>query len=268
VTPEPRQRWRLVVARDEAARDLVHRDVVAAWEAGLLTSGLPVSMSEGATPRPRITFAAPAPVGVLGERELIDVTLTELLPMHDVRRATEAAAPLGYRTVDLYDVWVSRPTLASLVTAGDYRATVGIEAAGPNAEASGPTVDAGAQRSEEGGPTAEASRTAPRSGIEAAVEVAVEGLLAAPRIEHIRTKGTGQVTVDIRPHIRALQVASAIPDSPEGPFVLWMRLGLGGEGGVGRPEEVVAALGERLGRRLVVRAITRERIVLADDPDA
>ena len=235
MTNEPRQRWRLVVARDEAARDLVHRDVVTAWEAGLLASGLPVCMSEGATPRPRIAFAAPAPFGVLAERELIDVVLTELLLVHDVRRATEEAAPLGYRTVDLYDVWVSRPTLASLVTAGDYRATVAVEAGHP------------------------VSITE--------LEAVVDALLTAPRLERVRTKGAGQVTVDIRPHIRALRVRPAGGSGEEGSFELWMRLGLGGEGGVGRPDEVVAALGERLGRRLVARATTRERIVLADDPE-
>ena len=124
--PEPRQRWRLVVARDEAARDMLHRDVVAAWESGLVGSGLPVSLSETATPRPRIAFAAQAPVGMLAERELIDVVLTELRRIHDVRATVEAAAPAGYRLVDLYDVWLSSPTLASLVDGrgvpGDGRA--------------------------------------------------------------------------------------------------------------------------------------------------
>jgi hypothetical protein len=47
-----------------------------------------------------------------------------------------------------------------------------------------------------------------------------------------------------------------------------MRLRLGGEGGVGRPEEIVAALGERLGRALATRTLTRERIVLSDDPES
>jgi hypothetical protein len=47
-----------------------------------------------------------------------------------------------------------------------------------------------------------------------------------------------------------------------------MRLRLGGESGVGRPEEIVAALGDRLGRSLVTRQLTRERIVLSDDPEA
>lgn len=227
-----------MVARDEAARDLLHRDVAAAWEAGLLGSGLPVSMSETATPRPRISFAAPAPIGALAERELVDVVLAELVLLPDARAAIESAAPTGYRLVDLYDVWLSSPTLASLVTAGDYRAVVAVE---------GGEVDA------------------------ATLAGAIADLLAAPVLERTRTKGQGKVTVDIRPHVIDLRMgtppAPPDPGATDGSFELWMRLRLGGESGVGRPEEVVAALGDRLGRTLVTRRLTRERIVLSDDPE-
>ena len=109
-----------------------------AWEAGLRASGLPLSMSEAATPRPRIMFAAPAPVGVLAERELIDIVLTELILIHDVRAAVEAGAPPGYRSVDLYDVWLAGPSVASLVTAGDYRVTVMPEVSSARASAERP----------------------------------------------------------------------------------------------------------------------------------
>ncbi len=212
---------------------MLHRDVAAAWEAGLLGSGLPVSMSETATPRPRISFAAPAPVGVLAERELIDVVLDELVLLPDARAAIEAAAPPGYRLVDLYDVWLSSPTLASLVTAADYRAEVAAEAG-------------------------EVTR--------AEVADAIAALLAAPAIERTRTKGHGDVNVDIRPHLLDLRIGALAAGDAGGAFGLWMRLRLGGESGVGRPEEVVAALGDRLGRTLVTRRLTRERIVLSDDP--
>jgi radical SAM-linked protein len=233
--PEPRQRWRLVVARGEAAREMLHRDVVAAWESGLVGSGLPVSLSETATPRPRIAFAAQAPVGMLAERELVDVVLTELRRIDDVRATVEAAAPAGYRLVDLYDVWLSSPTLASLVTAGEYRAKVGSDAGEPRPHPQPADVRAG-----------------------------IEALLAADRIEVVRAKGHGEVTIDIRPHIHRLRLVGEGP----APFELAMRLRLGGEGGIGRPDEVVAALGKRLGVRLTARDVTRERIVLADDPDA
>ena len=196
-------------------------------------------MSEAATPRPRIAFAAQAPVGMLAERELIDLTLTELLLIHEVRATVAAAAPPGYRLVDLYDVWLASPSPASLVTAGDYRATVRV-------------VDDGSGQRPAGPMTA------------AEVLDGIYGLLAADRIEAVRAKGQGQTTIDIRPHLFRLGLVGDVADT----FALSMRLRLGGEGGVGRPDEVVAALGERLGCRLEASEVTRERIVLSDDPDA
>ncbi len=169
---------------------------------------------------------------MLGERELIDMTLTELLLIHEVRAAVAAAAPVGYRLVDLYDVWLSSPTLASLVTAGEYRTRVEVE----------------------GGAVPSAADA--RTGICA--------LLVAERIDVVRAKGQGEATIDIRPHLYWLRLVG----DTSATFELEMRLRLGGEGGIGRPDEVVAALGERLGLRLSARDVVRERIVLADDPDA
>ena len=232
---EPRQRWRIVIARGEAARELLHRDVTTAWETGLLASGLPLAMTEGATRRPRVTFAAPAPLGMIAERELLDIVLSRILRIDQVRGAVERSAPGGYRLVDLYDVWLGRPSLAASVVAGDYRVSIDPEGA--------------------------ADRDPLRLG---EVEAAVAALLAATRVERTRVKGQGAVTVDIRPHLSTLRVGMAAGGDD---LELRMRLRLGGEGGVGRPEEVVAALGERLGGRLVARRIVRERIVLADDED-
>jgi radical SAM-linked protein len=231
---ETRQRWRLVVARGPTARDVPHRDVQAAFEAGLRLSGLDVSASEGARPRARIAFAAPVPVGMLAERELIDVALRERRLIHEVREAVAGALPNGYSLVDLYDVWSGWPALPGQVVAGDYRVA----------------VTAAAER----GPTAET------------LEAAIGALLAAPRLDARREKGGATITVDTRPHLIALRATSTPADgSFDRTFQLWMRLRLGGERGVGRPEEVVAALEARLGYELRASAFVRERILLQED---
>ena len=95
---EVRQRWRLYVERGPVVRDVAHRDVVAEWEAAIASSGLPFSAWEKAQggPRPRVTFAAPVPVGMLAEREPMDVALLERLRVHEVREAVSHAAPAGY----------------------------------------------------------------------------------------------------------------------------------------------------------------------------
>lgn len=225
-----RQRWRLTVRRGREARDTVHRDVVARWEAALLASGLPVAETQAARRRPRIVFAAPIPVGMLGERELIDVGLTECLRAHDVRQAVSEGAPAGYSLVDVHDVWTGAPTLPSLVVAADYRASA---------------VIGGASSGEE------------------ELDAAIATLLASSRIEVQRDKGTDAITVDIRPLIMRLGRVASVD---EGAFGLRMRLRLGGAGGVGRPEEIVFEVGHRVGRPFTIVELIRERIHLADDP--
>jgi radical SAM-linked protein len=242
------QRWRVFVARGPEARDAPHRDVAAAWEAGLRESGLPLVSTEGRQPQPRVVFAAPVPVGMLADREPFDVWLLERHRIDVVRAALERAAPPGHRVVDLYDVWIGAPSLPASVMAGDYLVT--------------------ARPAEVDGPVAIASSR---------VDAAIVALLAEPRIERRREKGGGSIVVDIRPHILELAMA-AVPEpgsmaglSPGpapvgGPAIaLTIRLLLGGERGVGRPEEVVAALGDLFGVELAIDAIVRRRVVLSGE---
>jgi radical SAM-linked protein len=240
---EARQRWRLIVARDEAARNLPQRDVTVAWEAAFRASGLPLAETDAATPRLRVAYGAPVPVGMFAAREPIDVALRERRRIHEVRAAIEGVVPAGHRLVDLYDVWPAAPTLAASIIAGDYRATCSPE------EGDAPSLDA--------------------------LTAAATAVLDATRSVSRREKSGNVVEVDIRPHILDLRVEDAHTRAGRGVgaggaegafFDLAMRLRLGGEGGVGRPDEVVAAFAERLGRPVVTSRLTRERVILTDGP--
>jgi hypothetical protein len=251
---DARQRWRIVVARGPAARDALHRDVAAAWEVGLAGSPLPLVATESSRPQPRLVFAAPVPVGMLAEREPMDIWLLERRRIDVVRAAVEAAAPAGHRVVDLFDVWVGAASLPAAVVAGDYLVT-----------AHPADGQAAAGQADDADPKAGSDRAA----LEGRVAAAIAALLTEPRVERRREKGGGPVVVDIRPHVVDLCVipdrdAADRPDPAAG-IALAMRLLLGGERGVGRPDEVVAALAERLGIELVVDSLVRRRVVLADD---
>ena len=234
---EVRQRWRLFVRRGEAGRDLAHRDIEALWAEGLARAGVPVALTEGARPRPRIAFAAPVPVGLTAEREPIDLFLAERLTIADLRDRLLAALPPGHELVDLHDVWTGEPSIAGRVTAADYRAEV-IEVE------------------------------------PAELQEAVSRLLGAGRLERPNRKGEAGRTYDLRPLIVRLEARPAPDPGPvpePGPVPgsrLWMRLRHHQELGNGRPEEVLAVLGERLGRDVQVRATTRERLWLAGEPGA
>lgn len=87
-------------------------------------------------------------------------------------------------------------------------------------------------------------------------------LLDAPTIERERMKGSGPVRYDLRPFIEALEVGST---DARGAAILRMTLRHDPARGIGRPDEVLAALGDELGHDISVPigGLVRERLVLA-----
>ena len=93
-----------------------------------------------------------------------------------------------------------------------------------------------------------------------ALAAAAARLLAAPRLLRERAKGGGVKAYDLRPLLGDVEVADAGPTT-----VVRLRTLNNPELGSGRPDEVIAALGEELGAPLEVSGIVREELVLADD---
>ena len=93
-----------------------------------------------------------------------------------------------------------------------------------------------------------------------ALSAAIRALLGARELPRVRQKGEASVAYDLRP----LLASVSVDGSDEHP-VLHVRTRIHPELGTGRPEEVVAALGDRLGRALEARTVVRERLILAED---
>ncbi len=218
----PRQRWRLILARDAAPRGLTGRDLTDAWEETLDASGLPLVRPVGRA-RARIALGAPVPASMALEREFADIFLTEMVAGWQVRDALVGRLPDGWRLIDLHDVWLGAPALAGQVAAADYRIDLG---------------DADA----------------------AAVTGAARALLAADRLPRERLKGGETVTYDLRPLVVDVVVADPGP-----PLVARTRTLFHPALGTGRPDEVVAALGDPAGRPFDARSIVRERLILAEE---
>ena len=173
---EPRQRWRLVVARSADAPALAQREVGEAWTAALEGAGLPLIAVDSATrTRPRISFGAPLPVGMAAEGELIDMVLVERWPIWRVREALTGRLPAGWRLVDLFDVWLAGPPIAGRVAAADYRITLeaGLDVSG--------------------------------------LERAAADVLGAESLPRERAKAAGTVMYDLRPLLIDLSIAPGPP---------------------------------------------------------
>jgi radical SAM-linked protein len=91
------------------------------------------------------------------------------------------------------------------------------------------------------------------------LRTAARDLLAAPELPRSRVRGDASVDYDLRP----LMIDVAVHEGP--PVTVTARTRIHPEIGTGRPEEVVAAIGDRCGIPLESAHIVRERLVLAED---
>jgi hypothetical protein len=88
---------------------------------------------------------------------------------------------------------------------------------------------------------------------------AATSLLAARELPRVRQKGDGTVAYDLRPLLLDVSVDPGLGN------VIRVRTRIHPELGTGRPEEVVAALGDELGGAPEVRAVVRERLILSGE---
>jgi radical SAM-linked protein len=226
---EPRQRWRVRFRRRTDAPALPQREQLVAWETAFTGSGLPLAGLDLPVPRPRLVFAAPLGVGMAAEGELVDMFLTDRRAVAEVRPLIAASMPAGHELVDVFDVWLGEPALSGRVGAADYRVDLA---------------------------------TTPDPPDLVALEDACVRLLAAPTLPRTRDKGGRSVGYDLRPLVASIDVLEAAPGTVAG---LRIRTRFDPARGVGRPEEVLAALSELVGVPLEATAIVRERLLLADE---
>jgi radical SAM-linked protein len=220
---EPRQRWRLTLARGPDAPRLAGRELNEAWEAALDAAGLPLARGAGARPKAPVAFAAPLAVGMAAEAELMDVLLCDRWPAWRAREALVGAMLPGWSMTDFEDVWLGAPALAAAVRAADYRIALGGDVDW--------SVLAGA----------------------------AERVLGSGSLFRTRDKGGSSIRYDLRPLLESIEVVE------RSPVALRVRTRFDPQLGNGRPEEVVAALAEEVGRDLVIGEVVRERLILTGD---
>lgn len=95
-------RWYLVrFTKTGAARFLSQHDVRRAWERVTRRAGLPLAYSRGFSPKPRLSFGPPLPVGAEGRREYMTMALRDPLDATEVQERLAAAAIPGMAVVEV-----------------------------------------------------------------------------------------------------------------------------------------------------------------------
>lgn len=82
------------------ARYISHLDLTRCMSRALKLSGLPVWYTEGFNPRIYMTYAMPLSLGVQGERECMDIRLTEAVEFPEIVRLLNEKLPVDIRVFD------------------------------------------------------------------------------------------------------------------------------------------------------------------------
>jgi len=121
------QRLRVRFARGEEVKFISHLDLMRLWQRALRRADMPLAYSEGFNPHPRLSLAAPLPLGVTSEAELMDVQVHKWVSPHFFTSALSEQLPAGIEIRQVYPVSLTLPSLQSQVRFAEYRVEVETE---------------------------------------------------------------------------------------------------------------------------------------------
>jgi len=114
------QRIRIRFSRGEELKFISHLDIMRLWQRALHRAGIPLAYTEGFSPHPRISLAAPLAVGVTSEAELMDVFCSKWVSPHSFTAAVSQQLPPGIEISQVHMVAPTLPSLQSQVSHTEY----------------------------------------------------------------------------------------------------------------------------------------------------
>jgi len=97
------------------------------WQRAFHRAGIPLAYSEGFSPHPRISLAAPLPIGVTSETELMDIYTTQGVSPHFFTAAVSQQLPPGIEILQVQQIALTLPSLQSQVRYVEYKVEVETE---------------------------------------------------------------------------------------------------------------------------------------------
>lgn len=113
-------RLRVCFRKSGRLRFLSHLEVVRACERAARRAALPYAVSQGFTPRMRISFGPALPVGTAGQREYFDLMMTGYVEPEAAFAALTAVTVADLTTVECAYAQAGEPSLASALTIAAY----------------------------------------------------------------------------------------------------------------------------------------------------
>jgi len=104
----PRDKVRLHFRKAGSLRWLSHHDLMRTFERMLRRADIPFRCTQGFHPHPRIVFALSLPLGVIGQAEIAEVELAEVVEPADFLRLVTAQCPSGLEILNVCRIPTNR----------------------------------------------------------------------------------------------------------------------------------------------------------------
>ncbi len=113
-------RLRIKFEKKGWARFVSQLELVKVLERTLRRGDFPLVFTKGFSPRPKISFGPPTPVGFESQAEVADIFLTTRLPEEVVRRRLNKFFPEGFQALSSSYLSLQEPSLIEKVALSEY----------------------------------------------------------------------------------------------------------------------------------------------------
>lgn len=120
-------RLRIRFSRGHEVKFISHLDIIRLWQRAFHRAEIALAYSEGFTPHPRISLAAPLSIGVTSEAELMDVYFARWVSPHFLTTSLNQQLPRGIEIIQVYPAALTMPSLQSQVRFTEYKVEVETE---------------------------------------------------------------------------------------------------------------------------------------------
>ena len=114
------QRLRVTFSRGNSLKFISHLDMMRLWQRALRRADIPLAYSQGFSPHPRLSLAAPLAIGVTSSAELMDVFLQRRVSPHFFLNTVSPQLPPGIDISEVVEIGSGLPSLQSQVLYADY----------------------------------------------------------------------------------------------------------------------------------------------------
>lgn len=113
-------RFRITYKKGQELRYTANLDMHKIWERWMRRANVPLEYSHGFHPQPRLNQAAPLPLGMLSECEMIDIWVNEHFSQENLRQSMSQYPQPGITVKSIEQIDLSAPALPTLVESIAY----------------------------------------------------------------------------------------------------------------------------------------------------